>query len=145
MSEFKRLAIPHAGHERKRTQYGYSAYWTQASKFELMNRLGEYEDTGFTPEEIRGMIRDEPRVMTVEEVTGGAGTPAYMEARSQRGYRGWVLIYDVQEGMGITGVRIGVTKPGHITIWPAVELYGVKWRCWTGEPTEEQREAEPWM
>lgn len=87
----------------------------------------------------------EPRVMTLEDVIGGAGTPAYMEARSQRGYRGWALIYDVQEGMGITGKRVGLTQPGHITIWPAVELYGVKWRCWTGEPTEEQREAEPWM
>lgn len=52
-----RLTIPHAGHERKRTQYGYSAYWTQASKFDMMNRLGEYEDTGYTPEEIRQMIQ----------------------------------------------------------------------------------------
>ena len=52
-----RLTIPHAGHERKRTQYGYSAYWTQASKFDMMNRLGEYEDTGCTPEEIRQMIQ----------------------------------------------------------------------------------------
>lgn len=47
-----RLAIPHAGHERKKTQYGYSTYWTQASKFDMMNRLGEYEDTGLTPKEI---------------------------------------------------------------------------------------------
>lgn len=52
-----RLTIPHAGHERKRTQYGYSAYWTQASKFDMMNRLGEYEDTGYSPEEIRQMIQ----------------------------------------------------------------------------------------
>lgn len=52
-----RLTIPHAGHERKHTQYGYTAYWTQASKFDMMNRLGEYEDTGYTPEEIRQMIQ----------------------------------------------------------------------------------------
>lgn len=52
-----RLTIPHAGHERKHTQYGYTAYWTQASKFDMMNRLGEYEDTGYTPEEIRGVIK----------------------------------------------------------------------------------------
>jgi len=51
-----RLTIPHAGHERKQTQYGYTAYWTQASKFAMMNRLGEYEDTGLTPEEIRQLI-----------------------------------------------------------------------------------------
>jgi TRAP-type mannitol/chloroaromatic compound transport system substrate-binding protein len=52
-----RLTIPHAGHERKRTQYGYSAYWTQASKFDMMNRLGEYEDTGYLPEEIRAVLK----------------------------------------------------------------------------------------
>ena len=51
-----RLTIPHAGHERKKTQYGYSAYWTQASKFALMDRLGEYEDTGLTPDDIRRLL-----------------------------------------------------------------------------------------
>lgn len=51
-----RLTIPHAGHERKRVRDGYTAYWTQASKFAMMNRLGEYEDTGYTPEEIRQLL-----------------------------------------------------------------------------------------
>ena len=59
-----RLTIPHAGHERKHTQYGYSAYWTQASKFDMMNRLGEYEDTGYSPEEIMRVIK------TLKEFTG---------------------------------------------------------------------------
>lgn len=86
----------------------------------------------------------EPRVMTLEEVVNGTGAPAWFEGRSARAYTGWVLIYDVQEGMGITGTRVGVTKPGHITIWPAVELYGTKWRCWTDRPTKEQREAVKW-
>jgi hypothetical protein len=85
------------------------------------------------------------RVMTLEEVMARRGEPAWLEAKSSKSYKGYVLIYDVQEGMGITGVRIGVTKPGHITIWPAKELYGVKWRCWTAKPTEAQIEAEPWL
>lgn len=61
-----RLTIPHAGHERRRTQYGYTAYWTQASKFSLMDRLGEYEDTGYTPEEIRSALK------MLKEFTGEA-------------------------------------------------------------------------
>ena len=85
-----------------------------------------------------------PRVLTLEEVMARRGEPAWLEAKSSKGYKGYVLIYDVQEGMGITGVRIGVTKPGHITIWPAKELYGVKWRCWSGRPTDKQREETPW-
>ncbi len=85
-----------------------------------------------------------PRVLTLEEVMARCGEPAWFEAKSSNGYKGYVLIYDVQEGMGITGVRIGVTKPGHITIWPAKELYGVKWRCWTAKPTEEQMREKAW-
>ena len=93
---------------------------------------------------VAGALR--PRVMTLEEVINRAKTPAWLEPRNSRGrpYTGWVLIYDVQDGMGITGTRVGVTEPGHVTIWPAVELYGSKWRCWTSEPTEEQRRATPW-
>lgn len=93
---------------------------------------------------VAGELR--PRVMTLEEVINRAKTPAWLEPRNSRGrpYTGWVLIYDVQDGMGITGTRVGVTEPGHVTIWPNVELYGQKWRCWTGEPTEEQRRATPW-
>ena len=86
----------------------------------------------------------EPRLMTLEEVTARRGEPAYLEAKSPKSYSGYVLIYDVQTGMGITGVRIGVTRPGHVTIWPAQNLYGIKWRCWTSRPTDEQREATPW-
>ena len=93
---------------------------------------------------IDALKAQEPRVMTLEEVVARCGEPAYLESRNSRKST-YVLIYDVQEGMGITGVRIGLTQPGHITIWPARDLYGVKWRCWTARPTDEQREATPWQ
>ena len=32
-----------------------SGYWSAAKKDELVQRLGQYEDTGLTPEEIRRM------------------------------------------------------------------------------------------
>ncbi len=68
-----RLAVPHAGHELKRTKYGYSAYWTQASKFDMMNRLGEYEDTGYSPEEIEGFISKYPT--RIGDIVEYVGTP----------------------------------------------------------------------
>lgn len=34
---------------------GASKYWTNASKGALMERLGRYEDTGLTPEEIEDL------------------------------------------------------------------------------------------
>lgn len=58
LNENDRLTISHAGHERKRTQYGYTAYWAQASKFDMMNRLGEYEDTDYSPKEIRAVLNE---------------------------------------------------------------------------------------
>ena len=30
-----------------------TGYWSSAKKEELVQRLGQYEDTGYTPEEIR--------------------------------------------------------------------------------------------
>ena len=53
-----RLAIPHANGERKRTAQGWSKYWSPFTKFALMNRLGEYEDLGYTPGELREMIEE---------------------------------------------------------------------------------------
>ena len=51
-----RLAIPHADGARKLTKQGWTKYWSPASKFDMMNRLGEYEDLGYTPEELREII-----------------------------------------------------------------------------------------
>ena len=52
-----RLAKPHADDARKQTKQGWTKYWSPASKFDLMNRLGEYEDIGLTPEEIKSILR----------------------------------------------------------------------------------------
>ena len=51
-----RLAYQHAGGEVKQTKYGWAKYWSPASKYKLVERLGEYEDLGYTPEELREMI-----------------------------------------------------------------------------------------
>lgn len=123
--------------------------WKDYSDSELSNGLTCDCDWWYkalqTLKDSLALLREqEPRVMTVEELCRARGKPAWFEARNGRLYTGWVLIYDVQTGLGITGTRVGVTEPGHVTIWPNVELYGQKWRCWTGEPTEEQRRATAW-
>lgn len=41
-----------------------SGYWSTAKKDELVQRLGQYEDTGLTPEEIRALRRDDNRFQT---------------------------------------------------------------------------------
>lgn len=50
-----------------------SKYWTNATKTALMNRLGEYEDTGYTPEEIRNLLKKyKTRIGDVVEYMGTA-------------------------------------------------------------------------
>ena len=41
-----------------------SGYWSTAKKDELVQRLGQYEDTGLTPEEIRELRREDNRYQT---------------------------------------------------------------------------------
>lgn len=41
-----------------------SGYWSTAKKDELVQRLGQYEDIGLTPEEIRALRRKDNRFQT---------------------------------------------------------------------------------
>lgn len=41
-----------------------SGYWSTAKKDELVQRLGQYEDTSLTPEEIRELRRKDSRFQT---------------------------------------------------------------------------------
>lgn len=41
-----------------------SGYWSTAKKDELVQRLGQYEDTGLTPEEIQELRRKDNRFQT---------------------------------------------------------------------------------
>lgn len=41
-----------------------SGYWSTAKKDELVQRLGQYEDIGLTPEEIRELRRKDDRFQT---------------------------------------------------------------------------------
>lgn len=60
-----RLVHEHASGWYSSTGKAGQRYWTNATKGQLMERLGEYEDTGYTPGEIREIIR------RVKELAGG--------------------------------------------------------------------------
>jgi hypothetical protein len=61
-----RLVHEHANGWYSSTGKPGARYWTNATKAQLMERLGEYEDTGYTPEEIRSVVK------ALKEFTGGA-------------------------------------------------------------------------
>ena len=88
----------------------------------------------------------EPQVLTVEAVRRLTRIPIWLDVKSTHKdlYRGWVLAYMVQKGMGITGERLGMTEPSGRMHWYKLDDYGKSWRVWDSCPTEVQREAETW-
>jgi len=89
----------------------------------------------------------EPQVLTVEAVRRLTQIPIWLDVKStHKGlYRGWVLAYMVQKGMGITGERLGMTEPSGRMHWYKLDDYGRTWRCWTAQPNQAEMEARPWL
>ena len=87
-----------------------------------------------------------PRVMTLQEINNSLKKPLWKETKSNNKdlYTGWVLAYEVQTGLGITGTRLGMAEPNGRVVWYRLDDYGRKWRCWTEEPTDEQKKAVKW-
>lgn len=89
---------------------------------------------------------DEPRVMTLDEIGNALKMPIWKETKRAHEdlYNGWVLAYDIQTGLGITGTRLGMSEPSGRVGWYKLDDYGKTWRCWTARPTDEQRKVVKW-
>ena len=89
----------------------------------------------------------EPQVLSVEAVRKLTRIPVWLDVKSTHKdlYRGWVLAYMVQKGMGITGERLGMTDPSGRMHWYKLDDYGRTWRCWTSKPNQAEMEARPWL
>ena len=136
LKENERLTIEHAQGALKPTQYGYTKYWTKAGKFAMMNRLGEYEDTGCTPEEIREMKTGKAQLLDPDAIP--LDEVVWMEERNgARPFPAAMHHFTGNAGEGLTYVDCIELS------WPA-EDYGTVWRCWSGKPTKGERDAEPW-
>ena len=88
----------------------------------------------------------EPQVLTVEAVRRLTRIPIWLDVKSTHKdlYRGWVLAYMVQKGMGITGERLGMTEPSGRMYWYKLDDYGRTWRVWDSVPPDAQRETVAW-
>ena len=88
----------------------------------------------------------QPRVLTVGEIRSLSNCPVWRETKNsqQKIYQGWVLLYEIQKGMGITGERFGMAGPNGRVSWFKTDDYSKTWRCWSSQPTDEQRKAVAW-
>lgn len=92
------------------------------------------------------LIAQESRVITLEKVRNLTRFPVWLDVKSTHKdlYRGWVLAYMVQKGMGITGERLGMADPSGRMHWYKLDDYGRTWRVWDSIPTDTEKEAIPW-
>lgn len=92
------------------------------------------------------LIAQEPQVITLEKVRNLTRFPVWLDVKSTHKdlYRGWVLAYMVQKGMGITGERLGMADPSGRMHWYKLDDYGRTWRVWDSIPTDTEKEAIPW-
>lgn len=79
----------------------------------------------------------EPRVMTLDELS--EKTDVWFES----------LVYDtiapaLSSGSYDDGT-VGLMTLEEESFYMDEADYGTKWRCWTSRPTDEQREATPWI
>lgn len=80
----------------------------------------------------------EPQVMTLEEVKAFEWDYCYLEQERQPGNEYRMIAGDY--------VLTCITWPciASMRIEYGDGSYGVKWRCWTSRPTDEQRETVKW-
>ena len=80
----------------------------------------------------------EPRVMTLKEASNST-VPMWFEKSGDE--CGWITGIDCSP---IQATTIGQVDGDDWYNLPITD-YGRLWRCWTSRPTDEQREAIPWM
>jgi hypothetical protein len=123
----------------------------------VIKGLEQYQEAGWTGinDYYRPFIIDaldalkarEPRVMTLHEIDDVINTTSkeyerifWAEVRSRTRKSFGVFQLDIAVDDNYEALLLGCS-------WPACynrSTYGIKWRCWTSRPTDEQRRAEPW-
>lgn len=84
----------------------------------------------------------EPRVLTLEEVRCANEKPMWFESKGTfRGQKGfWVL----SKGVSPSYVIRLIPAIGKDDTELSLAAYGKVWRCWTSQPTDEQRKVVKW-
>lgn len=91
-------------------------------------------------DKINALKAQEPRVVKMSELTAGEPMLVWLEdIDKEETVAG--MIFDYVPG------RLGFKLTYHgcmDRIYPLIDEYLTRWRCWTSRPTDAQREAIPW-
>ena len=83
----------------------------------------------------------EPRVVKISELTSGEPMLVWLEDIDKKEIVAGMIFDYVPGRFGFKLTDIGSMD----RIYPRIEDYLTRWRCWTSRPTDEQREATPWI
>ena len=103
------------------------------------NYILRYDGDLVTMKEIIDLLKaQEPMVLDFGDIQTMSNVDVFFEERSS------TLVYPLM----LIGVENGNKSQNAffipMTVKPLRE-YGKSWRCWTSRPTDEQREATPWI
>jgi len=83
----------------------------------------------------------EPRMMTVDEVSNAkAGTVIWIESDYYCEFRAAIVNHKDNTKPDVVSVTVCDMREGIGSLMN----YGKTWRCWTSEPTDEQRKVVKW-
>jgi hypothetical protein len=82
----------------------------------------------------------EPRVVKISELTSGEPMLVWLEDIDKKETVAGMIFDYVPGRFGFKLTDIGSMD----RIYPRIEDYLTRWRCWTSRPTDEQREAVKW-
>jgi len=83
----------------------------------------------------------EPRVVKISELTSGEPMLVWLEDIDKDETVAGMIFDYVPGRFGFKLTDIGSMD----RIYPLIDEYLTRWRCWTSRPTDEQREATPWI
>ena len=83
----------------------------------------------------------EPRVVKISELTSGEPMLVWLEDIDKEETVAGMLFDRVPGRLGFKLTDLASRD----RIYPRIEEYLTRWRCWTARPTDAQREATPWV
>lgn len=101
---------------------------------------GDGLDAWAVNEAVKALKAQEPRVMTLEEVSAvNGGDVIWIEDRCLDQMVVGIKFQSPSKNCYYI-MLIGATRPQPFS----KELYNVNWRCWTSRPDDERRQNTPW-
>lgn len=127
--------------------YSADIEWCQAREKGLCDYKVSYCRMALFKDAAELLEAQEPRVMTLHEIDDVINIASeeykrifWAEVRSKTRKSFGVFQLDIASEDYYEALLLGCS-------WPACykrSTYGIRWRCWTSRPTDEQREATPW-